>query len=156
MGFKPRRDAAPHRFRGRILSDEQTSGRAIQLPFDPKASFGAARAPVIVAIGRGRFRTTTASRGGLRFVPFSRRHREEAEIGEAEFADVIVEYDHQPRIVKAPRDLSTRLRDEELRETWDQLSYTHQREYVEALESAGKPETRARRLDRTLAALQKL
>jgi uncharacterized protein YdeI (YjbR/CyaY-like superfamily) len=31
-------------------------------------------------------------------------------------------------------------------ERWRELSYTHQREHVEAIEEAKKPETRARRI----------
>lgn len=156
MGFKPRRDAAPHRFRARIIKDDTTQGRAIQLPFDPKASFGAARAPVVVKVGRGSFRTTTAKMAGLRFIPFSRKHREQTGVEDAEFVDVTVSYDHEPRTIKAPRDLATRLREEELKEVWDRVSYTHQREYVEAIESARKPETRERRVTRTIASLQKM
>ncbi|HEY3004739.1 MAG TPA: YdeI/OmpD-associated family protein, partial [Kribbellaceae bacterium] len=32
-------------------------------------------------------------------------------------------------------------------ERWQELSYTHQREHVEAIEEAKKPETRARRIE---------
>jgi Bacteriocin-protection, YdeI or OmpD-Associated len=40
-------------------------------------------------------------------------------------------------------------------ERWQELSFTHQREYVEAIEEAKKPETRVRRIEnavRTIAA----
>ncbi len=35
-------------------------------------------------------------------------------------------------------------------ERWRALSYTHQREHVEAIEGAKRPETRARRIERAL------
>jgi len=35
-------------------------------------------------------------------------------------------------------------------ERWRALSYTHQREHLEAIEAAKKPETRARRIDRAI------
>ena len=36
---------------------------------------------------------------------------------------------------------------------WDKLSFTHQNEWVKALDDAKKPETRARRLAQLLKAL---
>jgi uncharacterized protein YdeI (YjbR/CyaY-like superfamily) len=39
-------------------------------------------------------------------------------------------------------------------EQWRQLSYSHQREHVEAIEEAKKPETRARRIENALRMIQ--
>jgi len=40
-------------------------------------------------------------------------------------------------------------------EQWRELSYSHQREHVEAIEEAGKPETRARRIEHALRMIQR-
>ena len=39
-------------------------------------------------------------------------------------------------------------------EQWQALSYSHQREHVEAIEEAKKPETRARRIENALRMIQ--
>jgi len=37
---------------------------------------------------------------------------------------------------------------------WCELSYSHQREYAEAIEEARKPETRARRIETAVRAIR--
>jgi uncharacterized protein YdeI (YjbR/CyaY-like superfamily) len=39
-------------------------------------------------------------------------------------------------------------------EQWQDLSYSHQREHVEAIQEAKKPETRARRIDWAIRQIQ--
>ena len=41
-----------------------------------------------------------------------------------------------------------------VRERWRALSYSHQREHVEAIGEAKKPETRARRIERAARMIQ--
>ncbi|MEI2718746.1 MAG: YdeI/OmpD-associated family protein [Gemmatimonadales bacterium] len=54
-----------------------------------------------------------------------------------------------------PPDLRAALRAEPaLRKVFSALAYTHQREHIEALLTAKKPETRARRLAKTLDMLR--
>jgi hypothetical protein len=61
--------------------------------------------------------------------------------------------DRPPLVV--PPDLAAALQgDPAARAVFDRLSYTHRREHIEALLEARKPETRARRLDRTMAMLR--
>lgn len=59
----------------------------------------------------------------------------------------------RPALV-VPPDLRAALRaDPAARAVFDALSYTHRREHIDALLTAKKPETRARRLQKTLAML---
>jgi uncharacterized protein YdeI (YjbR/CyaY-like superfamily) len=52
------------------------------------------------------------------------------------------------RAVRPPADFVRALKATPLAwERWQGLSYSHQREHVEAIEEAKKPETRARRID---------
>jgi uncharacterized protein YdeI (YjbR/CyaY-like superfamily) len=46
-------------------------------------------------------------------------------------------------------------KDKNARAAWEALSFTHQREHAEAIEDAKKPETRARRVEKTIAMLKK-
>ena len=60
---------------------------------------------------------------------------------------VRLELDTEKREVKPPADLVKALKASPAAlERWRALSYTHQREHVEAIEDAKKPETRVRRI----------
>ena len=59
--------------------------------------------------------------------------------------------DAAPREVEAPKDLLAALRDAKVVEAWRALSYSHQREHVEAIDGAAKPETRVRRIAAAVA-----
>ena len=111
---------------------------------DPKAAFGKVRAPVRVTLNGYTFRSTIAAMGGPCFIPFRRSHREAAGLEGGETLQVRVDLDTEKREVKPPPDLVKALKAAPAAlERWRALSYTHQREHVEAIEEAKKPETRA-------------
>lgn len=119
----------------------------IPIPFDPKGVFGKVRAPVRVTINGYTFRSTIAAMGGPPFVPFRRSHREAAGLEGRETLRVTLELDEEKREVTPPPDLVKALKSSPPGwDRWQELSYTHQREFVEAIEEAKKPETRARRV----------
>lgn len=119
----------------------------IPVPFDPKAVFGKVRAPVKVTLKGYTFRSTIAAMGGPPFVPFRKSHREAAGLEGTETISVRMELDTETREVKPPSDLVKALKAAPPAWVrWQELSFTHQREYVEAIEEAKKPETRARRI----------
>jgi hypothetical protein len=129
----------------------------VPVPFDPKAVFGKVRAPVRVTLNGYTYQSTIARMGGVTCIPLRKSHREAARIEGGETLPVLIELDTGPRKIEVPKDLG-----ESLKSTppaWDRwlgLSYSHQREYVEAVEGARKPETRRRRIEwavRTIAAL---
>ena len=117
----------------------------IVLPFDPRAVFGRARPPVVVAIAGHTYRSTIAIMAGETFVPLRRAHREAACIGEGEY-EVTLTLDTAPRDVAPPADLADALDAAGKREGWAALSYTQRREDAEAVEGAKKPDTRTRRI----------
>jgi hypothetical protein len=119
----------------------------IPLAFDPKAVFGKARAPVRVTLNGYTYRSTIAAMGGPQCIPLRKSHREAAGLEGGETIQVRVELDTVKREVKPPPDLAKALKVEPTAlERWRELSYTHQREHVEVIEEARKPETRARRI----------
>lgn len=119
----------------------------IPIPFDPKATFGQVRAPVKVTLNGYTFRSTIAAMGGPPFVPFRKSHREAAGLDGTETIRVRMELDTETREVKPPADLVKALKAAPPAwERWQELSFTHQREHVEAIDGAKKPETRARRI----------
>ena len=130
-----------------LISDDDSSMCAIDVPFDPKAVFGKVRAPVKVTINSFTFRSTIARMGGQTFIPLRRSHREAAGVTRGQTVRVTLELDETPRAIKPPADFTKALKTEgEAWLRWRELSYSHQREHVEAITEAKKPETRARRI----------
>jgi uncharacterized protein YdeI (YjbR/CyaY-like superfamily) len=87
-------------------------------------------------------------------LPLRRSNREAAGLEGGETLKVTLELDTEKRVVEPPRDFVKALRaTPPAWERWKELSYSHQREYVEALESAKKPETRTRRMAASVAAI---
>ena len=126
----------------------------IPVAFDPKAVFGKVRAPVKVTLNGYTFRSTITAMAGMTAIPFRRSHREAAGLEGHETLPVTIALDTEPREITVPEDLRRALEAKaSLLERWAALSYTHKREYVEAVEGAKRPETRARRIEGTLKAL---
>ena len=120
----------------------------IPLTFDPMSLFGKVRAPVRVTLNGYTSRSTIAAMGGRPCIPLRRSHREAAGLEGGEMIDVRVDLDTDTREIKPPADFVKALEaGAPAWERWRELSYSHQREYVEAIEEAKKPETRARRID---------
>lgn len=126
----------------------------IPLPFDPKAVFGKVRAPVKVTLNGFTYRSTIAAMGGPPCIPLRKSNREAAGLEGDETLEVRLELDTAPRVVTPPADLLRALKSVPLAWTrWRALSYSHQREYAEAVAGAKKPETRARRIAAAVNAL---
>jgi hypothetical protein len=122
----------------------------IPLTFDPKAVFGKLRAPVKVTLNGFTFRSTIAAMGGPPCIPLRRSNQEAAKLDGIETLDVRLDLDSEPRVVTPPADLVKALKAASMWDRWQDLSYSHQREHVEAIEDAKKPETRARRIERAV------
>lgn len=122
----------------------------IPLTFDPKTVFGKTRAPVTVTLNGYTFRSTIASMGGPPCIPLRRSNQEAAKLDGIDTLTVRLDLDTEPRVVKPPADLVKALKAASAWDRWQELSFTHQREHVEAIEEAKKPETRVRRIERAV------
>jgi uncharacterized protein YdeI (YjbR/CyaY-like superfamily) len=74
-----------------------------------------------------------------------------------EVGDVVaieVDLDTEERVVAVPEDLAAALGDARVRDAFDRLSYTHQKEYVAWVEEAKREETRKTRIGRSVELLQ--
>jgi hypothetical protein len=128
----------------------------IPVPFDPKTVFGKVRAPVKVTLNGYTYRSTIAPMGGTMCIPLRKSNREAAGLEGGETLDVVLASDTEERVVEPPADLAKALKAAPPAwERWGELSFTHQREYAEAVEEAKKPETRARRIAAAVEALRK-
>ena len=119
---------------------------AIPLTFDPKSVFGKARVPVKVTLNGYTYRSTICAMGGSHWIPLRKSNREAAGLEGGETLEVRIELDTEKREVKPAADFVRALKAAPPAwERWQELSYTLQREYVEALVGAKKVETRVRR-----------
>jgi hypothetical protein len=120
------------------------------VPFDLKIVFGRARPPVKVTIRGHTWRTTPGVYGGVGYIGLNRDVRAAAGVDVGDRVRVAMELDTEPRTVAVPADLRDALAASDAQETFDRLSFTHRREYVEWVESAKRAETRERRLAETV------
>ncbi|QQS10252.1 MAG: DUF1905 domain-containing protein [Phycisphaerales bacterium] len=141
---------ASRTFTTTIIKDDDTSMCAIEVPFDPKEVFGKVRAPVRVSIKGHEYRSTISSMGGCWWVPLRTSNREAAGVKAGDTVRVMLASDESPRVVTTPRDLSVALKAAGAGAAWQAMSYTHQREHVEAIVEAKKEETRARRVEKAV------
>ncbi|HVD88701.1 MAG TPA: YdeI/OmpD-associated family protein [Jatrophihabitantaceae bacterium] len=98
-------------------------------------------------------RTTAARDATSRQVCFGvhKATRQAAAIDIGDEVSVEIERDNRPRTLDIPADLARALADDATAQTvFDRLSFTHRREYVEALTGARRAETRSRRLSKIL------
>ncbi|MBC5806470.1 MAG: YdeI/OmpD-associated family protein [Candidatus Eremiobacter antarcticus] len=75
----------------------------------------------------------------------SAQRRADAGLKAGDVAEILIEHDTAKRTVTVPSDLKKAMSKEE-RERFDRFSFTHQKEFVSAIEQAKKPETRRRRI----------
>jgi len=116
---------------------------------------GGRRPPVIITINGHSWKSRIATMRGRYLIGLSRANRQAADVATGDEVEVEVELDNEPRIVVEPRDLVDALDADPLaRAAYDRLSYNHKREYVRAIESAKKPETRSRRIAAAVAKLR--
>lgn len=126
----------------------------IPIPFDPAPIFGKLRAPVTVKIKGHTYASTIASMGNGPCLPLRKSNREAAGLEGNETVRVTISLDTSKRTITPPPDLARALRAAPPAwPRWQELSYSHQREYAEAVLEAKKPETRARRIAQAVSAI---
>jgi hypothetical protein len=143
------------RFRATVELGGKTA-TGIVVPEDVVAALGSGnRPPVTVTLGGHSYRTTVARMGGRFLVPLSAENRTAAGVAAGDQVEVDIELDSGPREVAVPGDLAAALaQDDAARASFDQLSFTHRKEWVRWIEEAKKPETRATRLAKTVESLR--
>jgi len=140
-------------FRARIIRGGSMC--FIQLTFDPKPVFGKMRVLVKVMLNGYTYSSTIAAMGGLPCVPLSKSNREAAGLQGGEMVTIRLDLDTDKREMKPPADLLRALRPiPGGSDRWRALSYTHQREHVEAINNARKQETRDRRIAAAVKMIQ--
>lgn len=142
------------RFRA-LVERGEGSVCAINIDFDVEQAFGKrGRVPVRGTLNGAPFRGSLFPMGGCYFMVVNRHLRAAANVQGGETVPVVMERDDEPRTIEPPADFARALKSNvEAQAVWDKLSYTHRREHVEHIEEAKKPETRQRRIEKSISLL---
>jgi antitoxin component of MazEF toxin-antitoxin module len=114
---------------------------------------GGKRPPVTITVNGHSWRSRVAVMRGRFPIGLSKANRQAAGVVTGD--EVEVELDVEPRIVIEPADFAHALdADPVVRSAYDRLADGHKREHVRAIQSAKKPETRQRRIEKAVSMLR--
>src|SRR5687768_16174062 len=147
--------AAKQTIKVKLEKHEKLDATGITIPFDVEEVFGSKRVPVKATVNGEVYRGSIVRMGGKYMLGIPKAFREAAGIMAGDNIVVTLEKDVAVRTVDIPDDLAKEFRkDKGLKTGWGNLSYTIRKENVRSLTDAKQPETRARRLEKTLAMLR--
>jgi hypothetical protein len=147
--------SASVRFRTTILQAGKTA-MGFEVPPEAVDSLGAGkRPPVKVTINGYTYRSSIAVLQGRYMIGVSAENRGPAGVTADDEVEVQLELDTAPREVTIPPDLGAALDAEPAaRSTFDALSYSNKSWHTIQVAGAKTPETRARRIEKSIAALR--
>jgi antitoxin component of MazEF toxin-antitoxin module len=136
-------------------SDRGGGGHLVDVPTEVvEALGGKGRIPVTATFDGVPYRGSIVRMGGGAVLGVQKAIMAEAGVRVGDSLTVVVRNDEAPREVEVPDDLAEALaRNDPARTAFEGLSFSHKQEYVEAINEAKRPETRARRVERTIQAL---
>ena len=154
-GSGPGQGGRRARFRTSLLAAGKTA-TGIEVPPEVIKQLGAGQRPaVLVTIGSYTYRSTVGVMGGRSLIPVSADHRRQAGIAAGDDIDVALELDTAPRHVELPADLAEALgQDDAARRFFEELTASQQKWHVQQVESAKTPETRQRRVGKSMEMLR--
>lgn len=113
------------------------------------------RPPVTVTINGYTYRNSIAVMGGTYMIGVSSEHRGPAGVTGGDAIDVTLALDTAPRVVEVPPDFQAALdADSAARATFEGLSYSNRSWHVLQVTGTKNPDTRARRVEKSIAALR--
>ncbi len=136
-------------------SDRGGGGHLVEVPpAVVEALGGKGRIPVTATFDGVPYRGSIVRMRGVAVLGVQKAIMAEAGVSVGDTLTVVVRNDEAPRQVEVPEDLAEALaRNDAARAEFDGLSFSHRREYVEAINDAKRPQTRARRVERTIQGL---
>ena len=143
------------RFRATILQGDKTA-TGIEIPDAVVESLGKGkRPPIRVTIAGYTYRSTVAVMGGAYMVGLSAENRAASGVRGGDTVDVDIELDTEPRTVDVPPDFAAALAAEPAAQaTFETLSNSNKGWHTYQIEGAKSPETRARRIAKSIEALR--
>jgi hypothetical protein len=146
-------EEAKMKFRSEVEPPQPMHG--LEVPAEVIEALGEGeRPPVVIRVNGHSWRSRIAKMRGRYLIGFSKANRAAAGVDTGEEVEVEVELDTEPRVIEEPEELKAALdADPAARAAWDALAPSHRRRHVHSIESAKKAETRAKRIEKTLAEL---
>ncbi len=143
------------RFRTTILGTGKTAAGMV-IPPEIVEGLGAGRKPAVtVTINGYTYRSTVATMGGAYMIGVSNDHRTKAGLAAGDEVDVELELDTAPRVLEVPADFATALAGDPVAKAFfDGLSYSNRSRHVLSINDAKTPETRQRRIEKSVAQLR--
>lgn len=141
----------------RILIQATGEGSAgVHLPDDVVEALGKGRKPPVKATINGyTWRSTVAVMGGEYWLGVSKEVRRNAGVQAGQEVDLTLELDTEERVLEVPPDFAAALDAEpEARRFFDTLSYSNKRRFTYSIDDAKTPETRQRRIDKSVDQLR--
>jgi hypothetical protein len=144
-----------HKFRA-IIEDAGSGGAYVTIPFDVEIAFGKKRVKVAAAIEGLPYRGSLVRMGTACHILGIRKDiREKLGKTVGQEIEIAIKEDIEARVVAVPPDLSEALKNvPEAEMFFQQLSYSHQKEYVQWIEEAKRDLTRQSRIEKTLQLLK--
>lgn len=143
-------DATRASFTARLELGGKTA-TGISVPDEVVEQLGAGKRPrVKVTLGGYTYRSTVAVMGGRFMLPVAAGHREAAGFAAGDTVKVTLELDAEPRTVEVPADLASALAAAGATDAFERLAFTYRKEHVRSIEEAKTPQTRQRRIAKTV------
>jgi Domain of unknown function (DUF1905)/Bacteriocin-protection, YdeI or OmpD-Associated len=142
------------KFRTQVEPPEPMHG--LEVPQRVVEALGGGKRPkVTITINGHSWRSRVAIMRGRYLLGLSKANRQAAGVVTGDKVEVDLELDTKPRVVAEPADLARALdADTVARRVFESLSYGRKLQHVRAIEGAEKPETRKRRIAKTIATLR--
>ena len=126
----------------------------ITVPFDVEEVYGAKRVPVKVRVNGVEHRSTVCRMGGKYMMAVPKRFRDPAGIKAGDTITVEMERDTEERTVEIPKDFEDEMKKAGVIDKFSKMSFTHRKEYVNAVLEAKREETRIRRIEKNIEMLR--
>jgi hypothetical protein len=136
-----------------LQTGKNTTG--IEVPPTVIEELGGGKRPLVkVKVNDYAYRSAVAVMDGKYMISMSSAHREAGGFQGGDVVAVTLELDLEPRTVELPEDLKTALVQGNVMEAFEKSAPSMQKEYVRWVEEAKAPETRERRIVKTVEKLK--
>ena len=150
-------DSSGLRFTG-VIETARGGGAVVLVPPVVAVALGGNKQMRVFGTVNGvEYRSSTMPYRGAFYLGVHKATREAAGVSIGDAIEVTVTRDNSPRVLVILPDLEAALSAEPAaRVHFDRLSFSHRREFVDAVAEAKRPETRARRVEAALTRLREL
>ena len=135
-----------------ILTDK--GGACVEVPYDVEKEFGSKRPKIKALINGIEYRgLLVRMKTSLHILGVLKEIRQKLGVIEGDLLQIEIDADTEERIIEIPPDFMQLLIDEKLINQFENLAFTHRKEFIRWIEEAKKLETREKRLKKAIEML---